>query len=614
MPDIAASIATTANTRIGGSFNGRLETIGDRDWIGIDLTAGQAVQINLGGRGYDPVTDTYLRLYDENGRQVGSDDDSGPGRDSQLVFSPTTSGRYYIEAASFADFGDGNYEITVSAMATTPITPTPPTSGGNNVAFAPVAPAGPLEAIMGNLILSDHVVNVYFGQAGDNFDGVIGEGFNAYERSRFQAAFDQIEAVTDIEFRVVYNESNADFRLVLDTNEMPSGTLGYFYSPGFSELAGVGVFNGAAFDRTSGGNLEAGGEGYATITHELLHGLGLMHPHDTGNGSTIMTGVNTAFDSYGQAGLNQGIFTTMSYNPGYQTGAGTAPYFDDEGFQAGPMALDIAALQLMYGASDYAVRSNIYRLPTGNATSWETIWDTGGVDRMIYDGTGNATLDLRDANLQYRTGGGGFVSAVAFQEGGFTIANGVVIEQAYGGFGNDRVIGNSANNIMLGRNGNDVVLGLNGHDILNGGNGDDVVQGGDGNDRVFGQAGNDVLFGDAGFDLLHGGAGNDVFIYRRVTDSLAPAAERDVISDFTRGQDRINLAPLDGHLGQSGNQAFKFIGGAGFNGADRQGDVRIHRLDHGGVIVAVDQDGDGYGDMQIVVQNVQTLTEADFIL
>jgi hypothetical protein len=86
---------------------------------------------------------------------------------------------------------------------------------------------------MGDTILNDHVVTVYFGRAGDNFDGQItGEGFNAYERSRFQYAFDQIEPVADIEFRIVNDPDQADFWLVLDTIEMAYNYLGYFYSPG----------------------------------------------------------------------------------------------------------------------------------------------------------------------------------------------------------------------------------------------------------------------------------------------------------------------------------------------------------------------------------------------
>jgi serralysin len=56
--------------------------------------------------------------------------------------------------------------------------------------------------------------------------------------------------------------------------------------------------------------------------------------------------VHTSFRDYGVSGLNQGIFSTMSYNTGYQT---TPSLSYLRGNEAGPMALDIAALQALYG-------------------------------------------------------------------------------------------------------------------------------------------------------------------------------------------------------------------------------------------------------------------------
>ena len=55
-------------------------------------------------------------------------------------------------------------------------------------------------------------------------------------------------------------------------------------------------------------------------------------------------------------------------------------------FQAyGPMALDIAAIQAIYGANTtYASGNTVYTLPTTNGigTGWKSIWDTGGVDTI----------------------------------------------------------------------------------------------------------------------------------------------------------------------------------------------------------------------------------------
>ncbi len=544
-------------------------------------------------------------------------------------------------------------------------------SNGFNFMPDPKAPAGPLSAIVGSRILADSAVRVYFGKVGENFDDMItGEGFTAYERAQFIKAFEQIEAVANVTFEVVNNPNSADFRLVLDTNELGDTYLGYFFPPGTSYVSGVGVFNGDYFDRFGGGNLELGGLGASTVLHELLHGLGVMHPHDTGGDTTIMAGVTAGFGSYGLGGLNQGIFTTMSYNYGYQTGRGTAPISDQYGHQSGPMALDIAALQLMYGAAENAGGNTTYQLPDQNVsgTGWHAIWDTSGVDRIVHDGFRDATIDLRPASLTYATGGGGFVSAAEGVQGGFTIAAGVIVERALGGYGDDRIIGNGFANVLSGRDGDDVLFGLNGRDSLYGGNGSDVLRGGagndrllgqadndrllgnsgsdylrggagddllfglngrdslyggngsdvlrggSGNDRLFGQAGNDRLLGNSGSDYLRGGVGSDTFIFRQITDSSPMISQRDVIGDFARGVDKISFAPIDGHTGRAGNQAFEFIGRAGFDGDDRQGDVRIHHLTQGGVMVAVDQDGDGHRDFIIEVQGVATLSANDFIL
>ncbi|MBU2361083.1 MAG: M10 family metallopeptidase C-terminal domain-containing protein [Alphaproteobacteria bacterium] len=522
----------------------------------------------------------------------------------------------------------------------------------------PRIPAGPLNSIVGHLALDSHVVRVYFGKSGEAFDDVTGEGFTAYEWSRFQAAFALIEAVADIDFRVVYQVENADFRLVLDTDEMLRNTLGYFYGPGSGGLSGVGVFNGAAYAR--GGGLEPGSQGFATITHELLHGLGLMHPHDNGGRSTIMAGVTSDFGSFGQGQLNQGIFTTMSYNPGYQTGQGTAPVSRDAGHQSGPMALDIAALQLIYGAADHATGANVYRLPgqDGAGVGWQAIWDTGGSDRIQYIGSRDATIDLRAAMLTSVAGGGGYVSAVEHVSGGFTIAHRTVIEQGYGSGGDDVIIGNAARNRLVGGGGDDRILGSGGNDWISGGLGDDAIYGGsgndvaygdggddlvtgnggtdllgggagndrlaggteddrlfgqDGDDRLYGQDGDDRLYGDRGADRLIGGEGADLFVFRRAGDSGIFRQNSDTVLDFQRGVDRIDLSGLDGDARRAGDQALHFNGRGAFDGADRYGDVRIQTRGDG-VLVLVDLDGDGGADMQIAVTQVSGLASSDFIL
>ena len=48
--------------------------------------------------------------------------------------------------------------------------------------------------------------------------------------------------------------------------------------------------------------------------------------------------------------------------------------------------------------------------------------------------------------------------------------------------------------------------------------------------------------GELGYDVLIGGAGNDQFIFKDLLDSTA--SESDLIMDFIKGEDKINLSNL----------------------------------------------------------------------
>jgi Ca2+-binding RTX toxin-like protein len=138
----------------------------------------------------------------------------------------------------------------------------------------------------------------------------------------------------------------------------------------------------------------------------------------------------------------------------------------------------------------------------------------------------------------------------------------------------DTLFGSRLNDTLRGAGGNDVLLGGMGHDSLYGGGGGDRLSGGTGNDKLFGQAGNDRLIGGAGADDLNGGAGSDIltggpgydaFVFSHYSHSR-PNAARDRITDFQPDTDFIDLAAIDARLDLAGNQAFTWIGGAGFSG------------------------------------------------
>ncbi|WP_439900888.1 VWA domain-containing protein, partial [Vibrio cholerae] len=105
------------------------------------------------------------------------------------------------------------------------------------------------------------------------------------------------------------------------------------------------------------------------------------------------------------------------------------------------------------------------------------------------------------------------------------------IDIAHGGGGDDRIYGQGGVDLMFGGSGNDQLYGGDGNDGLRGGTGNDTLDGG---------AGNDILIGGLGDDILTGGSGDDLFKW--VDGDLDNSKDR--ITDFTIGQDKIDLSEL----------------------------------------------------------------------
>ncbi|WP_055686620.1 M10 family metallopeptidase C-terminal domain-containing protein [Loktanella sp. 5RATIMAR09] len=517
----------------------------------------------------------------------------------------------------------------------------------NDLAAASIPLVSPVNTLDSGLARGDgdNIVTVYFVDRGDQAEfgrlisdpsaDVVSEGWSTDERNAVMTALGVISNYADVTF-VLSDDPQADFQMVLDDFGDP-GLLGYFYLPGGASYTGesMGAFNSGGFGWSNG--LTAGGLGFSTVIHEALHGLGLDHPHE---GDSVLLGLNPGapnfpFGDYGDFELNQTVYTIMSYNGGWN---GAPPTTFAYGDAASPMALDIAMLQELYGANTtYNNGNSTYELANANAagTGWVAIWDTGGVDTITYSGTRDTVIDLRPATLEYEVGGGGFISNASGIRGGFTIANGVEIENAIGGSGDDMLIGNGLDNMLDGSAGNDTVesgsgrntfYGSSGNDQITGGTGADTIYGGSGNDEITGGGGNDALFGGRGNDeidggsgtdditgglgqdTMTGGAGADTFIFNAMSDSRANNA--DIITDFDTGTDRIDLSMIDANLSLAGNQAFTFnAGSAPINTAGAVWTIE----DQGDTIIFVDRDGDG-PDMEIILEDTTGINAGDFIL
>ena len=123
--------------------------------------------------------------------------------------------------------------------------------------------------------------------------------------------------------------------------------------------------------------------------------------------------------------------------------------------------------------------------------------------------------------------------------------------------------------------------------------------------------------GGAGRDSLKGEAGGDVFQFAALADTGNSSSTRDKITDFTAGQDAIDVAMLDADSSADGNQTFGFIGTAMFGGA--AGELRFQQpaataTAGAKTIVSGDLDGDGFADFQIELSGLVLLSAADFSL
>jgi len=434
--------------------------------------------------------------------------------------------------------------------------------------------------------------------------------------------------------------------------------------------------HGDMFFNTSDYNApEKGNYAYLTMIHELGHALGLKHGHVTQNypgSSLVIPALPTNHDSM--------EFSVMTYRS--EVGGITAHYTNEPfGYAQTYMMDDIAALQYLYGA-DYGFNSGdttykwspktgemfidgVGQGAPGADRIFLTIWDGGGTDTYDFSNyhtnlkvslapgkwsiTSHKQLAILDVDTNHRARGSIFNALLHNND------HRSLIENAKGGSGDDKIVGNIANNHLNGGAGNDKLFGKSGGDTLIGGTDNDTLTGGNGNDHLLGGKGNDVLNADNGNDLLiagsgadhlvgskgadsliggggadtllggdgsdtlYGGKGRDVmngqrghdtFVFKTVKDST-PDSHRDVIQNFAVGKDILDLSAIDAKTGVAGNQAFHYIGSHDFSNSKGE----LHALHFGNNIrVEGDINGDGHADFSILLQNVASLTAHDFIL
>ena len=116
MPDsVPGDTTTTATLGVGSYVDATIETSGDRDWYAVTLVAGRRYSFSANAVPNSNTTiDSYLRLYNSAGTLLLEDDDGGPGAYSEIHFTATASGTFYISAGTYNDNDIGTYRLRVN--------------------------------------------------------------------------------------------------------------------------------------------------------------------------------------------------------------------------------------------------------------------------------------------------------------------------------------------------------------------------------------------------------------------------------------------------------------------------------------------------------------------
>src|SRR5436190_1712066 len=274
----------------------------------------------------------------------------------------------------------------------------------------------------------------------------------------------------------------------------------------------------------------------------------------------------------------------------------------------------------------------------------------GAIIENAVGGSGNDLLIGNNVDNILRANGGD--DGLNGGAGNDTLDGGTGADNMIGGTGNDLyyidVTGDSV--VELAGEGNDTVssgisyaLGDNVENLIltgsaaNGtGNGlDNVLQGNGLANHLDGGAGADRLIGGDGTDWLTGGAGGDIFVAEidaLKVDSKNGPLSLDLILDFKKGEDKIDLSGIDAKSGVEGHQAFTFVGNASgnnagdlfaktfgtINAAEKSLGIDLHGLDgntgpDGKVTIVFGNTDGGHPDFAMVLFNTESINTTDFI-
>jgi Ca2+-binding RTX toxin-like protein len=225
----------------------------------------------------------------------------------------------------------------------------------------------------------------------------------------------------------------------------------------------------------------------------------------------------------------------------------------------------------------------------------DALEDGAGSDQLFGD-AGNDWLTRTDAVGKDVFDGGSGTDTLSFREG----ATSVVLDLTTQSKNKGLALGLTVKNV-------EIIEGSVNDDDIRGDANANTFYGNGSDDVLDGRDGNDTLVGGAGDDWLTGGKGNDRFVF----DVDGRDGEGDIITDFTRGQDKLVIDKSDYQIAV-GDTAVTLVAGANPVATSTKGSF-LFESDNGRLWF--DADGKGTeADLELVaiLQNVKTLSTSDF--
>ncbi|MDJ0731850.1 MAG: Calx-beta domain-containing protein [Crocosphaera sp.] len=288
-------------------------------------------------------------------------------------------------------------------------------------------------------------------------------------KSNVRSILNWMSTMIDINFvEVQETDTNTFGKLRFMLSEQPTYAYGYY--PSTNPLGGDVHLNPSydGLENINGFQNAPGNHGYMSLIHEIGHALGLKHPH---KGTSILA-----------PELDNTTNTVMTYNSAGKAAGSLMPF-------------DIAALQSIYGATNYHALNDSYQfsgridqftvngqssVPTSYLTK-QTIWDAGGIDTLDF-----SQLSTNSSGYHFDLNPGGMLAAKNYYDTGMYMVNGniyyttisgtaiaydVLLENIVNSQSSDDIFLNTAANIISGYaptlyTGEDIIWNSNALDTL----------------------------------------------------------------------------------------------------------------------------------------------------